>query len=425
MGGVGHRAATVGRGESMISLEEARAQILARIVPLGPVTVPLEEALDRTLASGIRSRDAIPPFDNTAMDGFAVRSADLAGASKAHPTPLPVVELIEAGRPASRALAAGEAMRILTGAPIPDGADAIVPFERCLSYDDGSVTFGAPVAPGTHIRRAGEDFAVGDEVLSAGTRLGPAALGVLATVGCAHVPVRGRPRVAVHSSGDELVPVESTLTPGKIRNSNLYSLVARLRRWGAVPIPRPVLRDDCEAIRRGLRATLEFGPDAIITTGGISAGDLDYIREVARELGDEVQVRQVDMKPGKPLVDGMIGGVPFFGLPGNPAACLVSFEIFVRPALAKMEGRLDGLLPHRRARVLAGRVFPRVGRLQLLRGRVEYDESRQELVLSPLGGQGSHLLSSFANANCLVRVGAEVDRLNEGDLADVLLLDTP
>jgi len=409
-------------GETVIPLEEARALILARIDLLGEETVALEEALDRTLSAAIASREPIPPFDNTAMDGFAVRSVDLAAATADRPVRLPVVERIEAGRPPSRELGPAEAMRILTGAPLPAGADAIVPFERCVADEEGSATFAAPVEPGAHVRRAGEDFAAGDEVLAAGTRLGPAAIGVLATVGCARVPVRRRPRVAVHSSGDELVPIDSPLAPGKIRNSNLYSLSARLARFGAIPIPRPVLRDDREAIRRGLLATLEFAPDAIVTTGGISAGDLDHIREVARELGDDIAVRQVDMKPGKPLVDGRLGGVPFFGLPGNPAACLVSFEIFVRPALAAMEGRADGILPRRRARVIAGRKFARAGRLQLLRGRVEYDESRGELLLAPLGGQGSHLLSSFADANCLVRVGPETDRLEAGEWVEVWLL---
>lgn len=407
----------------MIPLEEARARILERIELLGEEMVALEEALGRTLCAGITAREPIPPFDNTAMDGFAVRSADLAVAAPGRPVRLPVAERIEAGRPASRALPPGEAMRILTGAPIPAGADAVVPFERCAAHDESSATFTAPIEPGAHLRRAGEDFAAGEEVLAAGARLGPAAIGVLATVGCARVPVRRRPRVAVHSSGDELVPIESPLSPGKIRNSNLYSLAARLGRWGAIAIPRPVLRDDREAIRRGLQATLEFSPDAIITTGGISAGDLDHIRDIARELGDDVAVRQVDMKPGKPLVDGRIGGVPYFGLPGNPAACLVSFEIFVRPALAAMEGRQDGLLPRRRARVLAARSFPRAGRLQLLRGRVEFDERRQELVLAPLGGQGSHLLSSFADANCLVRVGPESSSLEPGEMVEVWLLE--
>lgn len=415
----------------MISLEEARAAILARITPLPPEEIDLDEALGRTLAAGVTSRDAIPPFDNTAMDGFAVDPRDLANASAESPVPLPIAEVIEAGRPASKPLARGHAMRIFTGAPTPllaDGSDAaavaVVPFEHCLSYDDATATFSAPIAEGAHVRRAAEDFSAGAEALPAGTRLTPAALGVLATVGCARPLVGRRPRVAVHSSGDELVAIEAALTPGKIRNSNLTSIAARLRAWGAEALPRPILRDDPAAIRDGLAATLALSPDAIITTGGISAGDLDFIREVARELGgDEIAVRKVNMKPGKPLVDGLIAGVPFFGLPGNPAACLVSFEIFVRPALAKLEGRSDAALPHRKARVEVGRAFPKAGRLQFLRGHVRYAEEAGELVLAPLGGQGSHLLSSFAAANCLVRVGPECDRLNAGDLADVLLLE--
>jgi len=231
-----------------------------------------------------------------------------------------------------------------------------------------------------------------------------------------------RPRVAVHSSGDELVPIEAELTPGKIRNSNLASIVARLQQWGAEAIPRPILIDDREAIREGLQQTLALQPDAIITTGGISAGDVDHIRDIAQEMGSDVAVRKVDMKPGKPLVDGLIAGVPFFGLPGNPAACLVSFEIFVRPALALLEGRSDGMPPRHRAKVSEGRAFPKAGRLQFLRGRVDLDEKTGEWVLAPLSGQGSHLLSSFAAANCLVRVGPEVDRLNTGDDVDVFLL---
>ena len=412
----------------MIELDDARAAILARLAPLPAEEVALADALGRTLAAPVTTRDAIPPFDNTAMDGFAVHPDDLAAARDETPVTLPIVEVIEAGTPASRPLARGEAMRIFTGAPIPDGARgdeaaiAVVPFEHCVRYDDTTATFRTPIAPAAHVRRAAEDFAVGAEVLPTGFRLTPAALGVLATVGCARPQVRRRPRVAVHSSGDELVAVEEPLTPGKIRNANLYSLVARLRRWGAEPIARPVLRDDPDAIREGLRETLALAPDAIVTTGGISAGDLDHIREVAKELGDDVAVRKVNMKPGKPLVDGTIGGVPFFGLPGNPAACLVSFEIFVRPALALLEGRTDGELPRRRARVTEGRAFPRAGRLQFLRGTLEHVPGEDLPVLAPLGGQGSHLLSSFAAANCLVQVGPEVDRLNAGDVVDVLLL---
>ena len=409
----------------MISLEEARAAILARIEPLPAETIPLERALGRVLAAPVLTRDAIPPFDNTAMDGFAVHAGDLEGASDSTHVTLPIAEVIEAGRPASRALEPGEAMRIFTGAPSPHPEAAVVPFEHCERYDDETVTFRAPIAPRAHIRGAGEDFHAGDVALPEGTQLTPAALGVLATVGCPNPSVRRRPRVAVHSSGDELVPIDAELTPGKIRNSNLTSIVARLEQWGAEPIPRPVLPDDPEAIRAGFRETLETKPDAIITTGGISAGDLDYIREVARELGDDVAVRKVNMKPGKPLVDGRLGGIPYFGLPGNPAACLVSFEIFVRPALAALEGRPDAALPRRSARVSVGRKFPKAGRLQFLRGSVAFDEETGEYLLGPLGGQGSHLLSSFAAANCLVRVGPEVAQLNAGDRVDVLLLADP
>jgi len=412
----------------VIELVDARAAILARLRPLSAERVALEDALGRTLAEAAASRDAIPPFDNTAMDGFAVLPEDLAEASETAPITLPIAEVIEAGRPALGSLSPGRVMRIFTGAPIPERATpgdpvAVVPFERCATYDDSSATFSAGILPGAHVRRAAEDFAAGAQVLPAGTRLSPAALGVLATVGIAEPLCTRRPRVAVHSSGDELVEVEAELSPGKIRNANLYSICARLRQWGAIPIPRPVLRDDPEAIRAGLRESLALEPDAIITTGGISAGDLDHIREVARELGDDVAVRKVNMKPGKPLVDGTIGGVPFFGLPGNPAACLVSFEIFVRPALALLEGRSDGLPPLRRARVSQGRVFPHAGRLQFLRGRLREGAEGDLPELAPLGGQGSHLLSSFSEANCLVRVGPEVNRLNTGDVVSVLILD--
>ena len=406
----------------MSSLEAARKEILSRLSPLGSEVVELAAALGRTLAEPVESRDAIPPFDNTAMDGFVVQHRDLAAASEENRVVLPIAEVIQAGQPATRPLEQGEVMRIFTGAPIPDRGDAIVPFEHCHAYDEDSATFQAPDHPSAHIRRSGEDFEAGQIVLESGTKLSPAAVGVLATVGSPRISVVRRPRVAVHSSGDELVPIEAELTPGKIRNSNLASIVARLQQWGAEAIPRPLLIDEREAIREGLQQTLALKPDAIITTGGISAGDVDHIRDIAQEMGSEVAVRKVDMKPGKPLVDGLIAGIPFFGLPGNPAACLVSFEIFVRPALALLEGRSDGVPPRHRAKVSEGRTFPRAGRLQFLRGRVDLDEKTGEWVLAPLSGQGSHLLSSFAAANCLVRVGPEVDRLNTGDHVDVLLL---
>ncbi|MGE4602223.1 MAG: gephyrin-like molybdotransferase Glp [Planctomycetota bacterium] len=403
----------------MIDPDEVRQQILDRIQPLGTETIPLEEATRRFLASSIATRDPIPPFDNTAMDGFVLRATDTGSASESTPVTLPVVATIEAGMPGDTPLESGQAMRIYTGAVIPPGGDCIIPFEKCLQYDSEKVTLDHPIGTGSHIRRMGEDVAAGESVLEPGIRISPAAIGLLASIGATEIPVHRRPRVAVHSSGNELVEINSDLNPGQIRNSNLYSLCARLQRWGAETLPRPVLLDDIDAIRDGLQETLALKPDAIITTGGISAGDLDYIREVAREMGDDVQVRKVSMKPGKPLVDGLLGGVPFFGLPGNPAACLVSFEMFVRPALARMEQRPDGLHPLRYGVLQKGDPVPPGDRMRLLRGRFSPDPQGGPDRVEIPSGQGSHLLSGFARANCLVKIPAQEQMIRPGDLVEV------
>lgn len=414
--------------DSLQSLEQVRREILARLQPLGAESVPVARAGGRTLACTIHAAEALPPFDNTAMDGFAVRAVDIATADATCPVALRVVGTVAAGASDLPHVGPGTAARIYTGATVPPGADAIVPVEDSRpGPSQDHVLLLASARPGAHVRRRGEDLAPGDEVLAAGTRLGPAAIGLLAMLGQTSVDVRRRPRVAVHSSGNELVPIESTPGPGKIRNSNLYALCARLSAWGAEPLPRPVLRDDPEAVRRGLEETLALAPDAILTTGGISAGDLDHVRDVARALGEtgDVRVRKVDMKPGKPLVDGLIRGVPFFGLPGNPAACLVSFEIFVRPALALLEGRADGMAPRRRARLFEPLHIPRAGRRQFLRGIAQVSmDSDGELVVRNAGMQGSHMLSSFARANCLIDVSADCTGLPAGGSVDILLLDT-
>jgi molybdopterin molybdotransferase len=398
----------------VISLEEVRQNILERIPVLPAEEVDLHLAGGRTLARSVQSTDAIPPFDNTAMDGFVVRFEDIAEASEESPVTLPVTAIIEAGMPGDQPLNPGEAMRIYTGAVIPPGGTAVVPFEICQQEGREAVTFTRPAADGAHIRRQGEDVPQGGDVLSAGTRLSPAAIGLLASVGATRVSVYQAPRVAVHSSGNELVPIDSALTPGKIRNSNLYSLCARLNSWGAIAVPRPVLSDDLESIRLGLQETLDEKPDAIITTGGISAGDLDYIREVAREMGEDVHIRKVAMKPGKPLVDGTLGGVPFFGLPGNPAACLVSFEMFVRPALARMEGRKDGMPPMRSGVLAEGCSLGPGQRMRWLRGRAQPDPAGGPDKIDLPTGQGSHLLTGFSTANCLVHVPASETELAAG-----------
>jgi len=399
----------------LIDLEDARKQILARIKPIGTEMVLLEDAVGRIIAESVATRDPIPPFDNTAMDGFVLKARDTDGATPDRPVTLPVVATIEAGMAPANPLKDHCAMKIFTGAVIPQGGDTIIPFERCLHHDEQSVVIDRPIHPGVHIRRLGEDVEADGSVMAPGSRITPGAIGLLASVGAVQVPVNRRPRVAIHSSGNELVAIDSALKPGQIRNSNLYSLQARVKRWGAIPIPRPILRDDLKEIRSGLQETLELKPDAIVTTGGISAGDLDHIREVAREMGDDVQIRKVAMKPGKPLVDGLIGGVPFFGLPGNPAACLVSFEIFVRPALAKMEGRTDGILPERCGVLKSERSVPASDRLRLLRGRATADPDGGADLIEIPSGQGSHLLSGFAGSNCLVVAPPSTDVLRPGD----------
>jgi len=404
------------------SIDQVRDEIVARLAPLTAEQVPLDRALGRSLMEDVRSRDAIPPFDNTAMDGFALRSADVAEASAENPIELRVSGVVEAGADALPTVGSGHAVRIYTGAPIPPGSDCVVPWERTTRFDDETMALDHAVPASACVRPRGSDIQAESIVAKCGTRLTAGALGLLATVGRSQVRVGPRLRVAVHSSGNELIPIESELTPGKIRNSNSISLCARLEQWGADPIARPILRDTPEAVRRGLRQTLALRPHAIITTGGVSAGDLDFIRVVARELGDDVNVRKVNMKPGKPLVDGLIGGVPFFGLPGNPAACLVSFEMFVRPALAKLEGRPDGSPPQRLARLTNPFRLKKIGRLQFLRGIVEFDAQRGYLVGLP-DAQGSHQMSSFARANCLVEVDVQSDSLEAGDEVTVHLLD--
>ncbi|MGE3164833.1 MAG: gephyrin-like molybdotransferase Glp [Planctomycetota bacterium] len=420
---MGHRDDAV--GTTLNSPEQVREEILARLETLPPEEVALADACGRFLAEPVFAVDDMPPFDNTALDGFAVRAMDTSTASAERPTRLPVSDTVEAGRAALPHIEPGSAARIYTGAPMPPGTDAVVPFEATAAYDAHSVTLTRPVVPGAAVRPRGNDFQVGQMLLPAGTPLTPAAIGLLATAGCARVRVGRRLRVAVHSTGNELVPVESPLGPGTIRNSNLYAIGARLQAWGAIPLLRPVLLDTPEAVRAGLLATRALAPDVILTTGGVSAGDLDFVREVARELGTDVRIRAVNMKPGKPLVDGLLGTTPFFGLPGNPAACLVSFEVFVRPALAKLEGRPDGFLPRRLA--VAGEDLPATGgdRWQFVRAQVHYDAASARYVVRSTGDQGSHRMTSFAQANCLALIPPGSERLRVGSQVEVLLLSGP
>jgi len=401
----------------MIALEEAQAKVNRELRVLAPADVPLSESLGMVLAETVAAADDIPPFANTAMDGFAVRAADTVGASKTNPVTLPVVSTIPAGSVAPRALAAGETMRIMTGAPLPEGADAIIMVEltRPAGFD---VDLLAEVPEGNHIRPAGDDIATGTEIFHPGTVLGPGQLGVLASLGRTHVTVYPRPRVGVMSTGDELVEGSEPLKPGQIRDSNRLTLLSLAREAGFTPVDLGLVGDDEKAIEDTLRHGVATC-DAVITSGGVSMGDFDYVKAVLSRVG-EFSWMQVAIKPAKPLVFGLLDEVPIFGLPGNPVSSMVSFELFARPGLRRMMGRLDAERPRVQAIAAEGLKRHPDGKTHF--SRVAVTEDGDEFRVRSSGGQGSHQLMGMATANGLA-VLPDGEGVEAGSPVEVMLLD--
>lgn len=381
----------------MISLEEARTRINRDLIVLPIVDVPITAAREMVLAETVTASEAIPPFANTAMDGYAVRSMDTKGATRTSPKVLAVSATVPAGGVAPRALESGEAMRIMTGAPMPEGADAVVMVEltRPAGFD---VMILAEVPPGNHVRPAGDDIRPGAEVFHPGTVLTPGHLGVLASIGRETVKVYRRPRVGVMSTGDELVEGPQPLQPGQIRDSNRLTLLSLVAEAGCHPVDLGLIRDDERAIRTALDRAVEQ-TDAVITSGGVSMGDYDLIKAILSELGD-FNWMQVAIKPAKPLAFGVMAGTPVFGLPGNPVSSMVSFELFARPALRRMMGRLDAERPHLWAIAEDGLRREPDGKTHFLRVVVTQRGDGAWRVRSA-GGQGSHQLLAMASANGL------------------------
>jgi molybdenum cofactor synthesis domain-containing protein len=381
----------------VIPLEEARIRINRDLIVLPVVEVPIHDACDMVLAETVTATEAIPPFANTAMDGFALRAVDTKGASKDDPNVLPVVATIQAGGVAPRALEPGEAMRIMTGAPLPEGADAIIKVEltRPAGFD---VLILDEVPVGNHVRPAGDDIGAGTEVFHPGAVLTPGHLGVLASIGREKVKVYRRPRVAVMSTGDELVEGPQPLQPGQIRDSNRLTLLSLVAEAGFHPIDLGLVRDDERAIKDALQRGVAQA-DAVITSGGVSMGDFDFVKSVLTELGD-FNWMQVAIKPAKPLAFGVMSDTPVFGLPGNPVSSMVSFELFARPALRRMMGRLDAERPHLLA--IADEPLPREadGKVHFQRVIVSQQGDGAWHARSA-GGQGSHQLMAMATANGL------------------------
>ncbi len=401
----------------MIALEEAQAKVNRDLAVLPPVDMPISETLGMVLAETVAATEAIPPFANTAMDGFAVRAEDTKGASKDNPITLPVAATIPAGSVAPRPLGPGEAMRIMTGAPVPEGANAIIMVEltKPAGFD---VKILAEVPEGNHIRPAGDDIASGTEILHPGTILAAGHLGVLASVGRETARVFRRPRVGVMSTGDELVEGGAPLQPGQIRDSNRITLLSLAKDAGFEPVDLGLIPDDEAAIEEALNNGVNRC-DAVITSGGVSMGDFDFVKAVLTRVGD-FSWMQVAIKPAKPLVFGLLNDVPVFGLPGNPVSSMVSFELFARPGLRRMMGRLDAERP--RVTAIADEALPRTpdAKTHFNRVAVHRDDSGQWRVRLS-GGQGSHQLMAMATANGLA-VLPDGNGVEQGQEVEVLYL---
>lgn len=398
-------------------LTSVQSEILAAVTRAEPRATPLRDALGLVLAVPVEAGEAVPPFANSAMDGYAVRAADTVGASSDRPVRLTVVGELPAGRAPTIAVGPGEAIRIMTGAPVPNGADAIVMVERTERDGASGVRMLAAADAGDHVRPAGGDVAAGEQVFAPGTVLAPAHLGVLASLGCDPVATYGRPRVGVLSTGDELREGPAPLEPGEIRDSNRPMLLALVADAGCEPVDLGTVRDDEAALTARFERALGQC-DALVTSGGVSVGDYDVVKAVLDRLG-VLQWWQVAIKPAKPLAFGTLRGTPVFGLPGNPVSSHVSFELFARPALRTMMG--DPAPDRRRVRAVVDEPMPRGrdGKVHFDRVRVTYLDGRYHAVRS--GAQASNALAAMAAANGLA-VLPDGDGVERGAEIEVLLI---
>lgn len=415
----------------MIPVEEARARILAHFAPLPAESTPLLEAVGQVLAADVVATFNIPPLANTSMDGYAVRAADTAGATPATPRTLRVTGWLPAGTVYAGSVGAGEAVRIMTGAPMPDGADAVVPFEETDEEQRprgagpaDTVRIDVAAGPRANIREVGEDVRTGEVVLRADTVLGVAQIGVLGSLGLDHVTVYRRPRVAILSTGDELLRPGEPLTPGKIYDANAFSLAAAVREAGGIPRVLEVARDTVEALTARIHEAVADA-DLLITSAGVSRGDFDVVKDVLAREG-EIGFWTVNMRPGKPLAFGRFTDasgrpVPHLGLPGNPVSALMTFELFGRAAIATMLGNSAGWQrPIVRARAL-DRIVSGDGRRFYARAIVGFEAG--DYVARLTGPQGSGVLTSMALANGYAICPEGVHAIEVGEQCDVILLD--
>ena len=419
----GHRHA------DMLSVEEAYDRIMAYFNSLEPEEKPVLEALGQVLAEDVASAFDLPHLDNSAMDGYALQHRGIAGASPSSPKLLRVIGQIAAGQVPTREVMEGSAMRIMTGAPLPGGADTIVPFEetdeverKARGLDLGEIAVLQPVPRGSHVRPAGEDVRKGDVVLKAGTVLRPSEIGVLASMGVGTVKVTRRPLVAILATGDELLELGEPVKAGGIYDSNSYSTAASVLRYGGIPQVLGIARDNLEDMNRKL--SLGMASDLLITSAGVSKGDYDIVKDVLNERG-EISFWSVRMRPAKPLAFGVINGpggkpVPHLGLPGNPVSAMVAFEEFARPAILRMLGKSQLAKPQVEA-VLEGPIRNVDGRRVF--ARVEVTRRDGTYYANPTGPQGSNILTSMSKANGLAICPEDVPVMEAGERVTVKMLD--
>lgn len=401
----------------MITVEEALEKILSHIQPLGLEKVPILEALGRVIAEDIYASRDIPPLDNSGMDGYAVRYEDIRNATENDPVRLEVIEDLPAGFISTKTLKRGQAIRIMTGAPLPQGADTVIPVED-TKKENGSASILKTSFHGENIRKAGEDVKKGDWVIAIGDLIRPAEVGMLASVGRSFISVYQRPSVAILCTGDELVDLDERLDEAKIISSNSYALAAQIKDCGAIPIQLGIARDRKEEIKEKLRQGIRA--DVLISSAGVSVGDYDFVKDVLNELGMEMVFWKVAMKPGKPLAFGVINKKPVFGLPGNPVSSMVSFEQFVRPSLLKMMGHRQIFRPIIEA-VLKEDIQKKPGRRHFIRATVSFEKNGYFVTIT--GAQGSAILRSMVRANGLIIIPEDRKIVRAGEKVKVQLLD--
>ena len=413
----------------MLSVEEAQERVLRAFEPLATETIPLLEAVGRVLAEHVRADVDIPPHANSSMDGYAVRASDTEGADSASPVALHVTGDLPAGHVVDKAVAPGTAIRIMTGAPLPPGADAIVKVEDTEAHGEQVLVF-AEVAPGTYVRPAGEDVRTGSLVLRGGTWLRPEEIGMLAGLGRPYVSVSRKPRVAILATGDELVAIDAPLSPGKIRNANSYSNAAQVINHGGEPILLGIARDTLDELTAKIKDGLAQDVDLFLTSGGVSVGDFDLVKDVLAAEG-EMNFWRVRMKPGKPLAFGHLNlpaeeskgaekTVPILGLPGNPVSVMVSFEMFVRPALLKMQGAAQLHRPVVDA-TLMDDIAHKDERRHFVRVQLRWEQGEYHAYLT--GAQGSGILSSMVKANALAIIPEDWDHAAAGATVQAIPLE--